>query len=538
MQLTINGQAVTARAGESVLQCASRHGIYIPHLCTHPSLPAFGACRMCIVEIDGLRGFPASCTTPASAGMVVRTDTAALQDLRRRVLELILLEHPSACLICDKQELCEKYRPHAAKAGRTTSCHTCNNKEVCDVRVLSDALDLKELPVPPLYRGFPLERSDPFIDRDLNLCILCGRCVRICKTQHGRSTIEFVGRGSQTHIGEAFGRSLTEAGCRFCGSCIDVCPTGSLADRYGKWFGAPKRFTATTCTLCPAGCAITVHASADNRAVMARAINTRVPLCVLGRFAIPEFLNGVTRLSKPQVRAGNALRGAPWEQALTQAAERLKPFVGGAFALVCDGSNTLEDRHVFRQFTTEVMRSPHYFEMPANGHASARAGLPSGVRAALLTGDFIDAARLASLELVIVQDCYPSPATERAHFSLPAAVMAEVAGTWVDGQGLMRPMRRACDAPGQAKPDWQIITELARLMEAKGFEYTSATAIKKSLKVGRAGLRIRRAEKPLPAADPRQRHTYFRGHCLEDKVRGLRDLPAAAAAGAGVAVGG
>ncbi len=538
MQLTIDGKTVTAHSGESLLQCASRNRIYIPHLCTHPSLPAFGACRMCIVEVDGMRGFPASCATPAAAGMVVRTDTAALKDLRRRILELILLEHPSTCLVCEKQDLCEKYRPKAAKAGRTVSCHTCNNKEDCDVRILSDELNLTDLPVPPLYRGFPLERSDPFIDRDLNLCILCGRCVRICKAHHGRSTIEFVGRGSQTRIGEAFGRSLTEAGCRFCGSCIDVCPTGSLSDRYAKWFGAAKRFTATTCTLCDAGCAITVHASAQKRAVMARAINTRVPICVLGRFAIPEFLNGVTRLKAPQVRVGKVLRAVPWDQALQQAAERLQPFVGDGFALVCDTSNTLEDRFVFQKFTSLVMRSPHYIEIRPDAQGRSRTTLPQGVRAALLTGDFVDAAGMAQLDLILTADCYPTAVTEKVQVSLPAAVLAEVSGTWVDGQGLMRPLRQACDAPGESKPDWQIISELARAMGGKGFDYRSAAAIKKEIGAGKSGLRIRRAQRPPAASDPLQRCTHFRGHDLAEKVRGLSELPLATAEAAAVAVGG
>jgi predicted molibdopterin-dependent oxidoreductase YjgC len=515
-----------------------RHRIYIPHLCTHPSLPAFGACRMCIVEIDGLRGFPASCATPASDGMVVRTDTPPLKDLRRRVLELILLEHPSACLVCEKQELCEKYRPHAVKAGRTTGCHTCNNKEVCEVRSLSDALELKDLPVAPVYRGFKLERSDPFIDRDLNLCILCGRCVRICKAQHGESTIDFVGRGSQTHIGEAFGRSLTEAGCRFCGSCVDVCPTGSLSDRYGKWFGAPKRMTATTCTLCDNGCALTVHASAQRRAVMARAINTRVPVCVLGRFAIPEFLNGVSRLKMPQVRVNKVLRAMHWPEALAQAAERLEPFVGDGFALVCDTTSTLEDRYVLQKFTRHVMRSPHYIEIQPDENGIARKGLPDGVKAALLTGNFVDPERLAQLDLLIMQDCYATAATEKAHVSFPAAVLAEVAGTWVDGRGLLRPLRQACDAPGDAKPDWQIVSDLARAMGATGFDYASVGVIKKEIGAGKAGLRIKQAEIPPPAVDPRLRRTHFRGHCLEDKVSGLADLSAAERPAAAVAVGG
>ena len=537
MQLTIDDTLVHARAGESVLACALRHNINIPHLCTHPHLPAFGACRMCIVEIDGMRGFPASCTTPVADGMVVRTTTAALQDLRRGILELILLEHPSACLVCEKQELCEQFRPAAAKAGRTTGCHTCNNKAICEVRDLADELELKDLPVPPVYRNIPLERSDPFIDRDLNLCILCGRCVRICKAHHGQSTIDFVGRGSQTRIGEAFGRSLADAGCRFCGSCIDVCPTGSLADRYGKWFGAPTRYVATTCTLCDEACGITVHTDPRTRAVMARGINTRLPLCVLGRFAIPEFLNGADRLAKPQVRVGERLRAVPWAQALAQAAERLAPFAGGGFALVCDTTSTLEDRHVFRTFTSDVMRSPHYIEIAPDARGVARAVLPAGVRAALLTGDLVDDDQLAPLELLIVQDCYPTAASARAAVVFPAAVLAEVDGTFVDAQGLMRPLRKACAGPGVARPDWQIICDLAHAMGATGLAYASASAVAADLGARGARMRLRRPAAPRAATDPAWRRTHFRGHRLEDTVRGLRELSAAAPA-APLVVGG
>ncbi|MBI4514460.1 MAG: (2Fe-2S)-binding protein [Deltaproteobacteria bacterium] len=538
MKLTINDQTVSARAGESVLQCALRHNINIPHLCTHPNLPAFGACRLCVVEIDGLRGFPASCATPAIAGMVVRTETAALKELRRGILELILLEHPSACLICEKQELCERFRPAAAKAGRTTGCHTCNNKQVCAVPDLCAELDLTELPVPPLYRNFPLERSDPFIDRDLNLCILCGRCVRICKAHHGQSTIDFVGRGSQTRIGEAFGRPLAEAGCRFCGSCIDVCPTGSLADRYAKWFGAPQRFVATTCSLCEAACAITVHSNGRKQAVMARGISTRVPICVLGRFAVPEFLNGAGRLSAPQVRVGDRWRELSWPRALAQAAERLKPFAGAGFALVCDTSNTLEDRYVFRKFTYEVMRSPHYLEIAPDARGVARRALPAGVRAALLAGDFVAPALLAQLELVLVLDCYPSAASERAALILPATVLAEVDGIFVDGEGLMRPLRRACDGPGEAQPDWRTVCELARALGATGFDYPSAKAIAAEAGAAGARLRLKRPAAPLAASDPAERRTHFRGHCLADKVSGLRELAAAEPAPLAAVAGG
>jgi NADH dehydrogenase/NADH:ubiquinone oxidoreductase subunit G len=532
VQLTIDNQTVTARAGESVLQCALRHNIDIPHLCTHPSLPAFGACRMCVVEIDGLRGYPASCTTPAADGMVVRTHTPALKDLRRGILELILLEHPSTCLVCEKQELCEQFRPSASKAGRTVGCHTCNNKDVCDVRDLSEELELKELPVPPVYRNLPLERSDPFIDRDLNLCILCGRCVRICKAHHGQSTIDFVGRGSRTRIGEAFGRSLADAGCHFCGSCIDVCPTGSLADRYGKWFGAPTRYVSTTCMLCDEACAITVHTNARQRAVMARGIDTHQPLCVLGRFAMPELLNGSSRLAKPRVRVGDRMRDVPWPQALAKAAECLQPFIGDGFALVCDGAHTLEDRYVLHKFTRDVMRSPHYLEIRPDARGVSRYVLPDGVRAALLTGDFVDTARLAQLDVLIMQDCYPSAASERSAVLLPVATLAEVDGTFVDGKGLMRPLHKACDPPGTSKPDWQIVCELARALGSTGFEYPSAAAIAADMKAAGARLRVRRSAAPPAALDPTRRRTHFRGHRLDEKVSGLREMSTTEAAAA------
>jgi predicted molibdopterin-dependent oxidoreductase YjgC len=493
---------------------------------------------MCIVEVEGTRGFPTACTTAAAEGMVVRTDTPALRELRRGVLELILVEHPSACLVCDKDELCEKYRPVASKAGRTTGCHTCNKKEDCDLRTLSADLKVKELPIPPTYRGLALERSDPFIDRDLNLCILCGRCVRICKAHHGWATIDFVGRGFDTHIGEAFGRSLIEAGCRFCGSCVDVCPTGSLADRYGKWYGAPRRATATTCTLCDAACAIEIGISQHGRAFQTRAIHGKFPICLLGRFALPELLNGVDRLTKPKIRVGDVLREVTWEEALAAAAERMRQFSGGSFAFVCDTTGTLEDRHVFKKLARDVMKSPHFQVIESDERGIARGSLPAGVKAAVLTGDFVAPARLDSLDLLVVLDCYPSRASERADFVLPAAILAEVAGTTVDEEGNMRPLHKSCVPPGEARTDLQIVADLARAMGSEAFAYDSVGAVASEMKLDPTELRIIRDQAPPAALDASRRRTHFRGHLLEQRVRGLEALSTAAEGAARTAAGG
>jgi len=523
VNLTIDEKKVTAAPGETILACALRHDIPIPHLCTHPCLPPFGACRMCLVEVEGMRGYPPACTTPAAEGMVIHTNTSALQKLRRNILGLIMLEHPNACLICGKRELCEQYRPKAEKVGRTTGCHTCNNKEVCEVRVLAADLNLATLPVPPIYHMRPIERSDPFIDRDLNLCILCGRCVRICKHQHGTAVIDFLGRSSRTRIGEAFDRSLAEANCRFCGSCVDVCPTGSLSDRYAKWYGKPDTAVATTCQYCEAACAIEV-ASQKGKSVSAKAVNEAIPSCVLGRFAIPEFLNAPDRLRMPLVRFGEVLRESPWNEAMSKAAERLKSYSGTDFALICDATSTLEDRYVFRKFTKDVMKSENYIEIQPDVRGLSRASLPSGVKAVLLTGNFVDVSELKGLELLIVQDCYPTPASTQAAVVFPAAVFAETQGTVVDGAGQRRPLKKACDPPGQARPEWRIICDLAQAMGATGFGYASASDIAREAGIDDAGLWIDRAEMPRAAGDPKFRRTYFRGHRIDEWVGGLRSL--------------
>lgn len=523
MKLTIDGKTVTAKKGQTVLECAQQYNISIPHLCTHSHLSPFGACRLCVVEIEGMRGYPTSCTTPAAEAMVVQTNTTALQNLRRNILALMMLEHPSACLLCSRRELCEQYRPEAEKAGRTTGCHTCNNKEVCEVRALSEQMGLSDLPVPPSYHNRPVDRSNPFIDRDLNLCILCGRCVRICKHQQGRAVIDFVNRGSETYIGQAFGRSLLEAGCQFCGSCVDVCPTGTLAERYAKWYGKPDTITQSTCIFCEAACALELGVK-DTRLITARAVNEDVPVCVLGRFAIPEFLNGTDRLSMPYIRVGEVLRQTEWEETLETTAGKLKEFLGDRFAMVCDTTSTLEDRHIFKKLTNEVMKSGNYIEVEPDARGVSRTSLPKDTKAVLLTGNFVDSANLDRLELLIVQDCYPTAASERADIVLPAAVFAEIDGTILDAFGQKRPLSRACEPPGQAKAEWWIISSLARAMGAKGFEYESAGAIAWELGIS-AELLTRPQDAPAAATNAKLRRTFFRGHRIDEKVLALQELP-------------
>jgi predicted molibdopterin-dependent oxidoreductase YjgC len=426
--------------------------------------------------------------------------------------------------VCGEQELCEKYRPEPQKAGRTTGCHTCNNKDACELRDLCDELGIAQLPAAPFYRDLSIERWDPFIDRDLNLCILCGRCVRICKQHHGAATIDFIGRGSSARIGEAFGRTLAEAGCHFCGSCVDVCPTGSLAERYAKWHRRPRELTETTCTFCPEACPVGV-ATENGRAFSVRTARPDMAICVLGRFAIPAFLNAPDRLRAVRMRVGEVLREVSWDEAIAAAAEKLKAFSGDAFACVCDTACSLEDRHILARFTAEVMRSDNFIEIEPDSRGQSRASLPTGVKALQMTGAFVAPEELDGLELLLLQDCHPTEVSERADFVFPSAALLEVEGSCHDERGMRRPLVRSCAPAGESRGDWEIACLLAKAMGAAGFACGSVSDIGAAVAKGDCTLRMDRQDAPPAARDPGLRRTHYRGHEIAEKVRGLRDLP-------------
>src|SRR4030066_228844 len=231
LTMEVDGRTVSFPEGVTVHRAAEINGIYIPSLCSHKDLPSFGGCRLCMVEIEGMRGYPLSCSTTAEEGMKVRTDTEALREFRREMLKLILSEHPSSCLICDESAECRGYQGTIRKAGVATGCRFCPNDDQCELQDVIDRIGLTDIDYPILYHGFEPEHDDPFYDRDYNICILCGRCVRMCQEVRGTSVLAFTLRGSQTKIGPAFGRSHIEAGCEFCGACVDGGPTGALTDK-------------------------------------------------------------------------------------------------------------------------------------------------------------------------------------------------------------------------------------------------------------------------------------------------------------------
>lgn len=529
ISLTIDGRSVEVDEGRTVLQAATDAGITIPTICDHKDLSPFGACRMCVVEIEGVRGFPTSCTTPAASGMVVRTHSDELRTLRNRTLELMLSGHPNGCLVCPHREACEKYRPQPTKAGRSTRCGFCSNRDECNVRTLAFAAKPRDLVLPTLYSSYNLERSDPFMDRDYNLCILCGRCWRICEKIHGTPAITIVKRGKWARIGTAFDKSHVFSGCTFCGACIDICPTGTLADRYARWYGQPSAETPSACTLCPEGCS-TLALTQGQKLIANRmtAFGPKASLCALGRFAYPQVVNATERLTSPLVRERGELVPVDWETALQAAAEGLRDCNGSAAVLVSE-SSTREDRYSYvklaEALSARVGTVPAVLGGDSLQPEDLRADLAAGkIQAVIAAGDFLDQATLGQLQHLVVIDGLPSKSSDAAHVVLPAALLSESQGTYRNAAGEVKSVAAVSPAPGEARTEWRIVRDLAQAMGLSGFEYATVSEITPEIHSDPA-------PRPLsanPRFSVRNLPARFRGHYLADLVPALEafDLPA------------
>jgi len=301
---------------------------------------------MCIVEIEGVRGFPTSCNTPAESGMVVQTDTEKLRELRKGVLELLLSEHPSSCLVCDDRNDCWESHECTGRAEITTGCKFCPNNARCSLQYIVQRVFGEEGPVitvAPHYRAMPVDRRDPFIDRDDNLCILCGRCVRACAEQSFANVLDFMNRGGRARVGTAFNRTLVESDCRFGGACVDACPTGTLSERVRRWEGPAKGRVSTTCSFCSVGCQFHLGTKGDRVIEALPQKNGEVAgrdACVRGRFAVVEFIRSVHRIKDPLVRRNGVLIEVPWQTALEVAAAGIRGCDPKRSALVYSGSCT------------------------------------------------------------------------------------------------------------------------------------------------------------------------------------------------------
>ncbi|MEC4685950.1 MAG: NADH-quinone oxidoreductase subunit NuoG [Nitrospirota bacterium] len=354
IELTINGKKLQAKKGVTILDVARENNIYIPHLCWDRRLKPYGGCRLCLVEVEGQRKLMASCSSPAENGMVVHTDTPALQKARKTVLELLLVHHPLDCPICDKagecslQDLAYKYGPSQSRFYGE--------------------------------RKHDPEATSPLIDRNPNRCILCGRCVRVCWEHQGVGAINLIGRGFKTKISPAFEETLD---CEFCGQCIDTCPVGALGAKPYKyraraWFLESRD---SICPYCGVGCTLTLDLREGKilrvRGVEGKGVNNG-DLCGKGRFGF-DFIYGESRLKTPLIKTDGEFREASWEEALYYVAEKLKTIKEkhGPEAIGAIGSprTTLEDNYMLQKFMREVIGTDNLDTSARLGYAWVLKGM-------------------------------------------------------------------------------------------------------------------------------------------------------------------
>ena len=355
IHITINGREIEAARGMTVLDAARSAGIYIPTLCHHPDLEAYGGCRLCVVEIENMRGLPTACTTPVTEGMNVTTESPAIDGVRRTSLELLLSTHPCDCLECHRRERCGPYDVCLRHVAVTDRCVTCPSNGDCELQTVVDYVGLHELRIPRDTSTVAVDTSNPFFDFDRYRCILCSRCVRTCQEITGVGAIDMARRGYDMTVATFGETKLMDSICRSCGECVVRCPVGALMPRENQ---KPDRDVRTVCTYCGVGCRMYLGIKGD-KVVCVRG-DEKGPanqgrLCVKGRFGIAEFVNHPERLTVPLVRKNGRLEESTWDEALAIVAGRLQHYDGDEVAVISSAKSTNEDNYVMQKFARAVL---------------------------------------------------------------------------------------------------------------------------------------------------------------------------------------
>lgn len=393
--ISLNGREVLCSPGQTILDVAKQVGAEIPTLCHHPLLRNAGACRVCLVEDMNTGRLSASCVTPVADGMEIQTHSPNAVAARRQVLELILSDHPSSCVICSKGNACV-LRTLAKDHG------------ICDPE-----LD-------PLRHWRQMEEVNPFIVRDLTKCVMCGRCIRVCKDFEAVGAVEYTDRGYSTHPGTAAGTPLEGSECTFCGSCVSICPTDALAEKHKISLSAGTEAVHGVCSFCGTGCRLE-YKLVDGRVVTGTGIPdsplNSLSLCVRGHFG-QDALSAPERLTDPLIRQSDgSLNKSKWDEVLGVIAQKLTEVMQahgpGSIGVMVGTHNSNEEAYLLARFARGVIGTPHVDSSARFSSGPALDGLAASLRRMPQTATLQDIEEAETIVLVGARPDYTHPVAAR-----------------------------------------------------------------------------------------------------------------------------
>ncbi len=375
MKLIIDGREVEFQAGQTVYEVAKAHGISIPVLCHHELVKPAGACRVCVVEVQGARNLVASCAMPAENGMVVSTKTERVRAARKLVVELLMTQGHHNCI-------------------------TCESSGDCVLQDLAYSLGIDSPRFPETETVLKREQGNTMIVRDMNKCVLCGLCVRACNEVQVNQILDFMGRGPSAKVGPPFGQRYEDSECVFCGECVRLCPVGALYEEQGRFQGRDKDLAKvrTTCSYCGVGCQMDVRVK-DGKIVKVTTEREGMPvpnrgsLCIKGRFG-HDFVHHADRLTTPLIRKDGELKEATWDEAMTYVAEKLTAVKAAhgvdAIAGLSSARCTNEENYLFQKFMRAVVGTNNVDHCARLCHASTVAGLAISFGSGAMTNSIDD----------------------------------------------------------------------------------------------------------------------------------------------------
>lgn len=341
LNITVNNQKLEAMEGETIVSACRRNGIHVPTLCEVKGLPPVGACRICIVEVEGMPNLVTSCSVPVTEGMKILTHSPRVLDARKTIVELLLADHPDDCLYCSKSGSCE-------------------------LQTLAESLMIRKRRYHKVKKEQKLDVSSQGIIRDPSKCILCGRCVATCSSVTVNEVLDFGARGAKTKIICDTDVPMGVSSCVLCGACVEACPVGALVfiEQMNSAQDERMRKTRVTCPYCGVGCQIDMYHK-DGKFIYSLATRDSVEkqpnqgmLCVKGRFGL-DFLNNEGRLRAPMIKKDGKLTEVSWDEALDFTVERLSAIKTkngpDSIGILASAKCTNEDNYAMMRFTREVI---------------------------------------------------------------------------------------------------------------------------------------------------------------------------------------